>query len=214
MDIAAISQKRYTAKVYDKSKKISESDFKQLCTLLRNCPSSVNSQPWHFIVASTEVAKDKILPAIAEFNHARVKDASHVVIFCAKTPLDDAHLNKILAQEEKDGRFVDETAKQGMDGGRRHFTGLNSDTLENQRKWEEKQIYIALGNLLLGAACIGIDSTPIEGFDTKKMDEILGLSSKGLYSVVVASLGYQSMEDFNINLPKSRLPEEEIFTFL
>ena len=214
MDIAAISQQRYTAKVYDTSKKISDSDFKQLCTLLRNSPSSVNSQPWHFFIASTEDSKDKILPAIAEFNHTRVKDASHVVIFCAKTPLDDNHLNKLLAQEEKDGRFIDEAAKQGQDNGRRFFAGLNSDTPENQRKWEEKQVYIALGNLLLGAACLGIDSTPIEGFDAKKMDEILELSDKGLYSVVVASLGYHSVDDFNTNMPKSRLPEEEVFTFL
>ena len=214
MDIATISQKRYTAKVYDTNKKISESDFKQLCTLLRNSPSSVNSQPWHFFVASTEAAKDKILPAIAEFNHARVKDASHVVIFCAKKSLDDKHLSDILAQEDKDGRFIDEAAKTGMDGGRRHFTGLNSDSAENQNRWKEKQIYIALGNLLLGAACLDIDSTPIEGFDPQKMDDILGLTDKGLYSVVVASLGYHSADDFNINLPKSRLPEEEVITFL
>ena len=214
MDIATISQKRYTAKLYDTNKKISESDFKQLCTLLRNSPSSVNSQPWHFFVASTEAAKDKILPAIAEFNHARVKDASHVVIFCAKKSLDDKHLSDILAQEDKDGRFIDEAAKTGMDGGRRHFTGLNSDSAENQNRWKEKQIYIALGNLLLGAACLGIDSTPIEGFDTQKMDNILGLSDKGLYSVVVASLGYHSADDFNAKLPKSRLPEEEVMTFL
>ena len=46
------------------------------------------------------------------------------------------------------------------------------------------------------------------------MDDILGLADQGLYSVVVASLGYHSADDFNTKLPKSRLPEEEVITFL
>jgi nitroreductase/dihydropteridine reductase len=35
-----------------------------------------------------------------------------------------------------------------------------------------------------------------------------------LTSVVLVSLGYRSESDFNAALPKSRLPREEIFTFI
>ncbi len=77
-----------------------------------------------------------------------------------------------------------------------------------------KQVYLALGGLLLGAAMLGIDATPMEGFDSRELDLALGLREKGLTSVVLVSLGVKSDKDFNASLPKSRLPRDEIFTFI
>ena len=62
--IAAISEHRYTCKVYDPTKKIPQDILEQLYAVLRNSPSSVNSQPWHFIVLESAEAKEKVLPAI------------------------------------------------------------------------------------------------------------------------------------------------------
>ena len=185
MNIVEISQKRYTTKHYDKSKKIPKDKLDQLLTVLKNSPSSVNSQPWHFYIIDNDAAKNKILPAITDFNRPRVTDSSHTIVFCIKTPLDEKHL-----------------------------ANLNSSTIESQQAWEGRQLYIALGQLLFAAAAIGIDSTAIEGYDSAKMDEILGLKSLGLKSVVLASLGYRADSDGNAHRPKSRLPEEQIFTFL
>jgi nitroreductase/dihydropteridine reductase len=78
----------------------------------------------------------------------------------------------------------------------------------------EKQVYLALGTLLLGATTLGIDATPIEGFDLNILDQTLGLPQNGLKSVVLAALGYRSGEDFNANLPKSRLPREVTVSML
>lgn len=214
MNITEIAAKRFTAKKYDGNKKIPEHEIKELCSILRNCPSSVNSQPWHFFVVSSAQGKQKIMPAITEFNHDRITNASHIVIFCAKSPITEQHLLNLLNQEEKDGRFANPDLKKTTDEGRRFFVGINSHTPEQQFSWESKQIYIALGNLMLAAKAMGIDSTPIEGFSTQKMDEILGLPEKGLASVVVASLGYHADHDYNAKLPKSRLPEAQLFTFM
>ncbi|WP_392551861.1 oxygen-insensitive NAD(P)H nitroreductase [Orbus wheelerorum] len=214
MNIVDISNKRYTTKHYDKSKKISAEHIEQLLTVLKNSPSSVNSQPWHFFIADNEAAKAKILPAILDFNHPRVADSSHSIVFCVKAPIDEAHLQNLLKQEDKDGRFPSADLKEGQDKGRRFFVEQNSKTAESQLCWESKQLYIALGQLLFAAAAIGIDSTAIEGYDALKMDEILGLKEKGLKSVVVVSLGYRDVNDGNAHRPKSRLPNEQIFTVL
>ncbi|MGL4666517.1 MAG: oxygen-insensitive NAD(P)H nitroreductase [Saezia sp.] len=214
MNFVDLCKKRYTTKAYDASKKIPEKVFEQLCTVLRYSPSSVNSQPWHFFVASTVAAKEKIMPGINEFNRARVMNASHAIVLCARTEFSEEHLNNLLLQEEKDGRFPAEQNKLEQGAGRRRFLERNNSTPENLLAWESKQIYLAMGSLLYAAASMGIDSTPIEGFDTPIMDEVLGLKAKGLTSVVVVSLGYRGKEDFNAQLPKSRLPEEEIITFL
>lgn len=214
MNIAEITEKRFTTKHYDGSKKIPEDQVKQICALLRNAPSSVNSQPWHFFIISSNEGKNKILPAIDEFNHARVVDASHIVVMCAKTEMPNEHLQAVLDQEDKDGRFATEELKKSNDAGRQHFVGLNNHSPQELFNWESKQVYLALGNLLLGAACLGIDATPMEGFNAKKMDEILDLKSKGLSSVIVTSLGYHSENDYNSKLPKSRFPEEQVITFI
>ena len=76
----------------------------------------------------------------------------------------------------------------------------------------EKQTYLALGTLLLGAAAFGLDVTPMEGFDFKKLDEELGLRAQGLTSLVLVALGYLDEADFNAGLPKSRLPAEQLLT--
>lgn len=215
MDIVELARQRYTAKHYDSSKKIPAEDIDKLCSVLQNTPSSVNSQPWHFIIVQSDEGKRKIREAIADFNHSRTDDASHIVIFCAKTAFSEADFQRLLEQEKQDGRYQSRPEiANDVDQGRRYFVGLNSKTQQDLVNWESKQIYIALGNLLLAATALGIDSTAIEGFDSAKLDQILDLPSRSLTSVVLASLGYRSEKDSNATRPKSRLPREELFTFL
>lgn len=214
MNIVEISQRRYTTKRYDKNKSVSNQDLDQLLTVLRNSPSSVNSQPWHFFVVNNKTSQDKILPAIAEFNHARITDSSYTIIFCIKSSIEDSYLKHLLDTEIKDGRFTDPKIAQSMDRDRHFFIDLNNKTQTDLHRWESCQLYLALGQFMFAAASIGIDSTPIEGFDPVKMDELLGLKEKGLQSVVVASIGYRADNDSNATRPKSRLPKEEIYTFV
>ena len=217
MDIASIATTRYTAKAYDPGKRIDAALMEQLQILLRYAPSSVNSQPWHFVIAGSDEAKAKIATATTGpygGNEQKVLNASHVVVLCARTELADAHLQRVLEQEEKDGRFKTPEAKDTQERGRGFYVNLHSNELHDTQQWMEKQVYLALGTLLLGAAALEIDATPIEGFDRAVLDEALGLREHGLKSVVLAALGYRSADDFNASLPKSRLPADEIFTLL
>lgn len=217
MDIAKIATTRYTTKDYDPHKRIDTAQLEQLKTLLRFSPSSVNSQPWHFIIVESDEAKKRITAATTGpygANEPKVLNASHVVVLCARNELDDGHLERILAQEEQDGRFPSPEGKAAQIKGRGFYVNMHRNELHDTRHWMEKQVYLALGTLLLGAATMGIDATPIEGFDRAVMDEALGLKEQGLNSVVMAALGYRSEEDFNAGLPKSRLPEGDVFTLL
>lgn len=217
MDIARIATTRYTTKVFGSHKHIDVALVEQLQTLLRFAPSSTNSQPWHFVIAASEEGKAKIARATTgaySGNEAKVLNASHVVVLCRRTELDDAHLQRVLEQEEKDGRFKVSEARTIQERGRGFYVNMHRNELHDTQHWMEKQVYLALGSLLLGAAALGIDATPIEGFDRDVLDETLGLRECGLTSVVLAALGYRSADDFNADLPKSRLPSEEIFTFL
>ena len=127
---------------------------------------------------------------------------------------DDAHLDAVVAQENCDGRFATPENMALQDKTRRFYVGLHRNELKDERTWVERQVYIALGALLLGAGALDIDACPMEGFDAAVLDAELGLAEKGLTGLVLVALGYHAPDDFNAKLPKSRLSEEALFTDL
>jgi hypothetical protein len=64
--------------------------------------------------------------------------------------------------------------------------------------WAAKQTYIVLANMMTAAALIGVDSTPIEGFQKKNVEKLL--SGKGFINLdeyrvsVMAAFGYRAGE--------------------
>ena len=139
-------------------------------------------------------------------------NASHVVVFCARTTFDEAHRTAILDQEDRDGRYPNADAKALQDKGRSFYVNQHRFDLRDTQPWMEKQVYLALGTLLLGAAALEIDATPIEGFDPRVVNEELDLRAKGLTAVVLAALGYRGADDFNAKLPKSRFPADQVLS--
>ncbi|MDF1687889.1 MAG: oxygen-insensitive NAD(P)H nitroreductase [Parvibaculaceae bacterium] len=216
-DITYYAKHRHTTKAYDSSKKISDENVAKMKELLRFSPSSTNWQPWHFVIASTPEGKARIAKATAEkypFNQNSILDASHVVVFSSKLEADDAHLAKVLKQEDADGRFAaGEEFKQLSHAGRELFTNIHKHDLKDAQHWLDKQVYLNLGQFLLGVATLGLDATPMEGIDTKVLDEEFDLREKGYTSLVVVPVGYRhKTDDYNANLPKSRLPYSDILT--
>ncbi|MFU0841795.1 MAG: Nitroreductase domain-containing protein [Burkholderia sp.] len=211
-EMLAIARRRYTAKHYDPNRRISDKDFADLMEIVRLAPSSINSQPWHFFYADTKEAKEKILPAVLDFNIERVRDASHVVVFAVHDDLDEAFLRHIVDKETADGRLpTAELRKERMESAV-YFVDQHRTDPHGVFEWEARQAYIALGTLVFAAAGMGIDSTSIEGVDFAKLDGILGLREKGLRSVLMASLGYRAANDGNATRPKSRLEMKDILT--
>ncbi len=215
MHIADIAQTRYTTKAFDPSRKLSTDQVQQIETLLRFAPSSTNAQPWHFVIASSDEGKARLADTFAgghAYNEPKVRNASHVVVLCTRQAISEAHLQQVLAQEQQDGRFANEEARAGQHKGRSHFVNLHRFERRDAQHWADKQAYIALGFLLLGAATLGVDATPIEGFVQGAVDAALGLREQGLSSAVVVALGFRADGDFNAKLPKSRLPADQVIT--
>ena len=147
MDILSAAKKRHTAKAYDSERRISEEVMQQVYDLLRNSASSVNSQPWHFIVANTPEGRARIAKATQGgyvYNAAKVNDASHVIVLCARVDMDEAHLDALLEPEDRDGRFRDAQARTGQDATRRGYVTQHRYGTTDVAQWLEKQVYLAL----------------------------------------------------------------------
>ena len=216
-DITHYAKARYTTKAYDPKRRISDENVEKLKELLRFSPSSTNIQPWHFILASTPEGKARVAKATEKypFNRPSILNASHVVVFASRLAVDEDYLQHVLEQEDKYGRFdVDkDTHKPAMHGGRSMFVNLHKQDLKDVQHWMDKQVYLNIGQFMLGAATLGIDSTPMEGIETAVLDAEFGLRERGFSSLVVVPLGYHDPEqDYNASLPKSRLPYPDILT--
>ena len=57
---------------------------------------------------------------------------------------------------------------------------------------------------------LGIDACPMEGFDSSKFDEILGLSDHNFASCVVIPVGYRSADDKYAHAPKVRFTLDQL----
>ena len=198
---------RYATKQFDPQRKISARDWDTLESALQLSPSSGGLQPWKFIVVTDPAVRAKL--RAAAYGQAQITDASHLVVFAAKTNFNEADVDAHLAHVAKiQGISVEALAPlRGMLVG-----GIVKAQDEAGRSaWARNQAYIALGNLLTSAALLGIDACPMEGFDRAQFDEILGLKTKGLASAVVAAVGYRSATDKYAGAPKVRFPKAHVF---
>ncbi len=102
LDDAVIA--RHTVKAFEPGKTLPQEKIDTLLNVLQNSPSSVNSQPWHFVVASTPEGRETIAKSTSgayAYNEPKVLNASHVIALCMRSDLDDQHLQNVLAQEQK-----------------------------------------------------------------------------------------------------------------
>lgn len=218
MQLIEALQRRYATKAFDSAKKLPEAVVEQLFALLRLSPSSTNIQPWHFIVASSAEGKARLAKGAGgsySYNESKILNASHVVLFCARTQVDDEHLQRVLAAEEQDGRFA--TAPKVKDAAhntRLAYLNEHKYIKKDVPHWLEKQVYLNLGSFLLGAGLLGIDAVPMEGIDQAVLDAEFGLNERDLTAVTAVALGYRADTDFNAGLPKSRLAVDDIFTLI
>jgi len=213
MEINKIINTRYATKIYDPKRKLLKEDMEKIESLLQMSPSSVNSQPWHFIIADTPEGKKRISKATQGryvFNEEKVLNCAAIVVFAGKTEINEDYFEKLLNKEDQDGRFLSADFKADQYRGRKFFVNKRFYEYKDLAHWIEKQVYLNLGFFLMGVGSLGIDATPMEGFDKVALDKELNLHEAGYTSVVMVALGYHADDDFNAKLPKSRFDKKDI----
>ncbi|MBD1388786.1 NAD(P)H-dependent oxidoreductase [Neiella sp. HB171785] len=207
---------RYTAKKYDPSKRISEEDIKVIKEALRMSASSINSQPWKFIVIESDAAKQRFHDTFAnmhQFNQPHAKAASHTILFAYDPKFTKEKYAKRVDAEVASGHLPKEMYDQMM--GAYAFAEANTDETGFNGSWTKAQVYIALGNLLHVLARLGIDSTPMEGVDPELIGKEFNQELDGHVCEVALAMGYHlESEDYNHGLPKARLDLDDVVTTL
>ncbi len=206
MNIIKKLQWRYATKAFDKNKKIRKSDFEELLEATRLTPTSYGIQLWKALIVKNPEIRNQLREAAHD--QAQITDASDLIIFITPKQVTRENISEFI-KLVSDTRSV---SLESLEGYKKMITGAVSIRSEGEvRDWAAKQAYIALGFLLETAALKNIDSCPMEGFDSKKFDDILGLDKKGYESRVVCPLGYRAKDDEFIKAKKVRFSKEETF---
>lgn len=186
---------RAACRYYDPAKKIRREDMEYILELARLSPSSVGSEPWKFIVLQNEIIREKIAPVTWGIKHP-IQDMSHLVVILAKK---NARYDSEFFREGLSKRGLTPEQMEATLARYKSFQKDDIKVLESERAlfdWCSKQTYIALANMMTGAALIGIDSCPIEGFNYDAVNEILsnaGVFDANEYGVsCMVTFGYRA----------------------
>ncbi|MET8537314.1 isocitrate lyase/phosphoenolpyruvate mutase family protein [Streptomyces sp. NPDC005065] len=111
------------------------------------------------------------------------------IILTTRADVPDSHLEAVFTKERADGRFPDPS------------------------KQELEQTYMAVGLTMMAAAELGVEATPLEGFDPTSVDKAFKIRESGHTTTVLLALGYPDPERV-YTTPISRFDADQLFTFI
>jgi nitroreductase len=192
---------RYATKQFDAAKKIDPATWSALEQSLILTPSSFGLQPWKFLIITDPAIREELIPHT--WGQRQVADCSHLVVMAVQKAVDVAYIDKFIARSAE----VRGVSVESLAGYRNMMAGATGMMTTD---WAAKQAYIALGQFMLAAAALGIDTCPMEGFIQAKYDEILGLESRNLTTAVLCPAGYRSADCKYATLAKVRWAADEV----
>ncbi|MBQ4800989.1 NAD(P)H-dependent oxidoreductase [Pseudoalteromonas sp. MMG006] len=205
---------RYTAKKYDSAKRISADDLEVIKEAIRLSASSINSQPWKFILVESEEGKQRLHDTFVnkhQFNQHHAKEASHTLLLAYDPKFTKEKFSKRVDVEVSSGHLPADMRDTFM--GAYAFAEMNTDENGYNGSWTKAQVYLALGNIMHTLARLNIASTPMEGVDPDLIGEKFSEELDGHICEVALAMGYPLVEeDWNHGLPKARLAVEDIIT--
>lgn len=190
---------RYAVKKFDAEKLVSKAKMEQLKQAFNLTATSYGLQPIKMIVVHNKELQQQLVPFT--YNQKQVAQASHILIICIEKNIDRAYITNYF-ERVKQIRGTNESILQPF---RETLVNDFSKMKEEEIiQWATNQAYLALGTLMTVCAFEKIDSCPMEGFRPRDYDDFLGLTDKGLTSVLVLPIGYRAADDMFSDFKKVR----------
>ncbi|WP_114778687.1 nitroreductase family protein [Botryobacter ruber] len=206
MSILKSLEWRYASKRMN-GQKVPADKINNILEAIRLAPSSMGLQPYTVLVIEDQELRKKIQPIA--YNQPQIVESSHLLVFAAWDNVTPEHIGEYISHTAAVRNMPEESLNDFKN------TLLNmaaKNTQEQNFVWASKQAYIAFGTALVAAAAEQVDATPMEGFDSAALDELLNLKEKGLRSVTLLPLGYRDTDnDWLAKLPKVRRTREKLF---
>lgn len=203
-DFKLIVLERRSIREYDPSVKISKEEMSSILRDATRAPSSVNLQPWRFVIVESEEGKEKLKPFM-RFN-TKQNDTSAAMILIFGDMECYRYAETIYDQAVKDGHMPREVRDKQVSNIVPLYQSLSREKMNDIVKVDSSLMAM---QLMLVARSYGYDTNPIGGYYEEKLAETFGLDSNRYVSVLIISIG-KALETGYSSL---RLPVETVATW-
>lgn len=192
---------RRSIRIYDETVKISEDELKQIILEANLAPSSMNMQPWRYVVISSDAAKEKLRPALYGNLKQLETSAAMIVVFndlhkfeLAEKIYDTAVEKGLMPKDVREKQLMNiRNMAQKVDLSKLNVSGMIDCGL-------------AAMNLMYVAREHGYDTCPIGGFNHEMIHDVVDLDKDRYSPVMIISIGKAAEEGF----PSVRLPFDDV----
>lgn len=192
---------RRSIRIYDETVKISEDELKQIILEANLAPSSMNMQPWRYVIISSDAAKEKLRPALYGNLKQLETSAAMIVVFndlhkfeLAEKIYDTAVEKGLMPKDVREKQLTNiRNMAQKVDLSKLNVSGMIDCGL-------------AAMNLMYVAREHGYDTCPIGGFNHEMIHDVVDLDKDRYSPVMIISIGKAAEEGF----PSVRLPFDDV----
>ncbi len=202
-DFNEIVTGRRSIRNYDPTVKISRQEMTEILTKATLAPSSVNLQPWRFVVIDSPEGKATLAP-LAKFNQTQVStSAAMIAVFADMNSLDFADEIYGLAVDAgympAEVRDIQLPAIKGL---------VSTMTPEQMKDMNLIDAGLVSMQLMLAARAHGYDTNPIGGYEKDQIAEAFDMDKERYYPVMLISIGKaKDMGYQSVRLPVDSITE-------
>ncbi len=182
---------RRSIRIYDETVKISDDELKQIILEANLAPSSMNMQPWRYVIISSDAAKEKLRPALYGNLKQLETSAAMIVVFndlhkfeLAEKIYDTAVEKGLMPKDVREKQLTNiRNMAQKVDLSKLNVSGMIDCGL-------------AAMNLMYVAREHGYDTCPIGGFNHEMIHDVVDLDKDRYSPVMIISIGKAAEEGF------------------
>ncbi|MCQ2011271.1 nitroreductase family protein [Sporolactobacillus sp. STSJ-5] len=201
-DFFDVMNNRHSVKNYDQSVKISHLEMTEMLMEAAKAPSSVNLQPWRFVVVDEHKER---LESLVRFNQNQLNTSSAMILILgdmnhpdyAEEIFADAVEKNLMSQEVKDYYM---NALPGV------FSKMTKQQIRENTLIDGGLVAM---QLMLVAKAHGYDTNPIGGFERKEVMQALGVDTERYVPIMLLAIGKAAKPAH----PSVRLPIEKLVSW-
>ncbi|MBC2364667.1 nitroreductase family protein [Listeria booriae] len=183
-DFEDIIKNRRSIRTYDADVKISKEEMEAILTDAMRAPSSVNMQPWRFVIVESPEGKEKLRPLIRFNTQQNDTSAAMIVIFGDTNSFENGE--KIFSSAVEQGLMPQDVKDKQMAALTPYYANSPREELERVSIIDGSLVAM---QLMLVARAYGYDTNPIGGFERKEVAEAFDMDTERYVPVMIVSIG-------------------------
>lgn len=199
-DFSDLLTNRRSVRAYDPTVKIDKEEMEQMLAEAATAPSSVNMQPWRFVIVESEEGKETLKPLI-RFNTTQNETSSAMILIFGDLNCYE-YGEEIYNTAVEVGKMPPEVRDQQLAAILPYYQSFSKEKMNDVIKIDSSLFAM---QLMLVARAHGYDTNAIGGFEADQLAQAFDLDPERYVPVLILSIGKAAdagYESFRLNPEK------------